>query len=388
MVSRTNRRTGEEFLGCLAYPKCKGTVQSARRYPLCPICGKSMSVHSNDSSWGLEDVLSCGDELTDEKGIFTGYCRGYRKILTAPWNCPFCAKELVEVGIEDLIIRSYALSHLHKKRFWTTDSKRVTGFDWRFVQDLQGKLTIEACTKLRESESIGVKFRLVNLDSPLLEKHYLLHNDVHLNHQWDQLCKRVRDVSHGYSAEHGKPWYWNELNTYLACPTRGCNGLRVLRPGSADHEAYSERNYRIEMRRSLNEPDLEGPNYTDENQEYFHRTVTNSRGDSEDLEPLTLRERIEALRQMPKVSGFNPTADDIEYFEYLEQYPEELRIGRTSREARFTRDWKCVECATNFELSMEPESVPEIWWTWDKQPEINCPKCRSSRGTIPIVSHN
>jgi len=342
-----------------------------------------MSVHSNDSSWGLEDVLSCGDELTDERGTFTGYCRGYRKILTAPWNCPFCAKKLVEVGIEHLIIRSYALSHLHNKRFWTTDSRRVTGFDWWFVQDLQGRQTIEECTKLRESGSIGVKFRLVNPDSPWLEKHKWLYHDGMRNQQWDQLCQRVRDVSHGYSVEHGKPWYWNELNTYLVCPTRGCNGLRVLRPGSADHYAYSERT------RALYVPDHQwdpyDPQYTDENQAYYYRTVTmGSDRDEDPAPPLTREERIEMLQQMPRAYGFKPGLDDVEYFEYLERYPEDLRIGRTNREARFTRNWKCVACTTTFELMMDPEFVPEIWWTSDKPSAVTCPNCRKGEFTIPF----
>lgn len=388
MVSRTNRRTGEVFLGCPAYPKCKGTLQSVHRYPLCPTCGKSMSVHSNDSSWGLEDVLSCGEVLTDEEGIFTGYCRGYRKILTAPWNCPFCAKALVNVGIEHLFIRSQVFGGLRGKPLWTTDQWSLTKINW-IKYGGESWFVLEKSTELRENKSVKGKFRYVDPYSPWLQKHdSFFDSDRWLSDQWDHVCQRVRESFYSYSRNHGKPWYWNELNTYLACPTRGCNGLRVLRPGSADHEAYSERHDHIEMRRSLSEPDFEDWTYTDENQEHFHRTVTNSRSGPEDLEPLTLRERTEALRQMPKVSGFNPTADDIEYFEYLERYPEELRIGRTSREARFTRDWKCVDCATNFELSMEPESVPEIWWTWDKQPEIDCPKCHSSRATIPIVSRN
>lgn len=389
MVSRTNRRTGEAFLGCLAYPKCKGTLQSVHRYPLCPICGKSMSVHSNDSSWGLEDVLSCGDVLTDEKGTFAGYCRGFRKILTAPWNCPFCARELVDVEIQQLSLRSEVFPKLSGKLLWTTDELRVTNSYGSY--DSHRQLILSECTELRESKSVRGKFRYVDPYSPRLEKHDSLYGNEWLNYEWDRICQRERANLYSYFREHGKPWYWNEDNTYLACQTRGCNGLRVLRPGSADHEAYRERCRRLGIATFRYEQYPDDANYTDENQAYYYRTITNSRTSfysgsvSEDSEQPTLRERTEALRQMPRSPGFNPTEDDIEYFEYLEQYDGELRIGRTSREARFTRDWKCVNCATNFELPMEPKSVPEIWWTYSPA-EVKCPKCHSSEGTIPIVS--
>jgi len=102
-------------------------------------------------------------------------------------------------------------------------------------------------------------------------------------------------------------------------------------------------------------------------------------------EYLTREERIEMLQQMPRAYGFKPELDDVEYFEYLEGYPEELRIGRTNREARFTRNWKCVDCTTTFELPMDPKLVPEIWWLSWAESNVKCPKCSRSEATIPIV---
>ena len=342
-----------------------------------------MHIRSNDSSRGLEDFLWCGDDLTDEKGSFTGFCQGSRKILTAPWNCPFCAKELVEVDIEHLIIRRCVLPKLHGKYFWTTDERRVTGTRW--LSSSYAERVIEDVTKLREEKSRAGTFRLVDPNTPLLERDFDFGS--YDTREWRRLYELARSGPTSYSREHGKPWYFNEFNTFLACRTVGCQGLRVLRPGSADHNAYSERErsrYVIDRRWDF----LDDPRYTDENQAHYYRTVTmgSDRQLQDPAPPETLEERIEKLQQMPRAYGFKPGLDDVEYFEYLERYREELRIGRTNREARFTRNWKCVDCTTTFELPMDPKLVPEIWWTFDSPSNVKCPKCSRSEATIPVIS--
>lgn len=48
MVLRTNRRTDEQFYGCLAYPKCKGTEEAAEGDP-APLTLPSDQIRRNDS---------------------------------------------------------------------------------------------------------------------------------------------------------------------------------------------------------------------------------------------------------------------------------------------------------------------------------------------------
>ena len=269
---RRNSKTGEEFLGCSNFPKCRGTQRAVGEYPSCLKCGQhdAMSVQyfspKRKSDWRPEsefDHLRCKD------------CWTYRLIVTAPWRCPFCGGFLEE------------RNPWHEIEQWPYHMRK------QVIEKILGP-------------GIGSLWGAQNSGVPRLgELRYLF---CPKSLQWSHLSNLylTRSEWNNGKVELEKLWRISPDSR------ESCDAVRILVPGTVTEEVFS-RYQQSQIERDW-ERVPEDHGYTDENQIHYMNSISEyTTEELEEEKEIAIERERELFGFTPrKAHGYEPTRDDYE----------------------------------------------------------------------------
>ena len=337
---RRNSKTGQEFLGCANYPKCRGTQNVLGKYPSCIRCGRrdgmtiSYWLH-NRSEWTPEsesDHLACM------------HCGAYRLIVNAPWTCPLCAGQMEEDDPWAVV------NHFQYSTIQSEVANRLRVFEFR------NGLDVRAVTYLFCRSSV----------------------------QYREMLQLVTCPS--------STWESSQLPPRIKATTGACTGPRILVPGTFVEEIYRLYSDEVSQRANFRMESPADDGYTDENQDHYMRSVgSGGFSEREEYDQADFQEEMSRLQPSQKSFGFNPTFAEIEYAKLMATVNRALLLGRLSylnKGFRATqRDWECHHCQSRFKLPDRTGSPPYPYWRFNIGVDDywRCPNCHNSRFVSPLV---